>query len=294
VVEAFTGELPPAGSHTAESSYASGLVDALLPGDEVVAWIDRALQGLTPEPAPIAATSALEAPSRSGREQVLRARARTSGGAQLLADLLTDGTPLRARRGDGTVAATVGRLAGRPVVGVAVAAEVGGRPTPDGYRLAARAYRLADRLGLPVVSLVDTPGADPGAASEEDGIAGAMGEALDALLACRTPTIALVHGEGGSGGALAAAATDAVLVTEDAYFAAIGPEGAAAALRRPAEECADLMRITPADLLALGVADAMGGTGDVAAQLGRLGEMPDSDRLARRWERWRRPVTGKL
>lgn len=82
------------------------------------------------------------------------------------------------------------------VVGVAVAAEIGGRPTPEGYRLAARGYRLADRLGIPVLSLVDTPGADPGPAAEKAGLAPAIGEALDALLTCRAPTLALVHGEG--------------------------------------------------------------------------------------------------
>jgi acetyl-CoA carboxylase carboxyl transferase subunit beta len=175
-----------------------------------------------------------------------------------------------------------------------LAESLGGRAWKEGDRLAARAYLLADRLGLPVVSLVDTPGADPGTASEEDGIAGAMGEALDALLACRTPTVALVHGEGGSGGALAAAAADVVVVTPDGYFAAIGPEGAAAALRRPAEECADLMRITPVDLLALGLADAIGGVGDLAGHLDGLTGMPDSDRLVRRGDRWRRPLPGKL
>ena len=136
------------------------------------------------------------------------------------------------------------RLAGTPVVGVAVAADRAGRPTPDGYRLATRAYRLAARLGLPVLSLVDTPGAEPGAAAEADGVATAMAEAMDALLELPGPTLAVVHGEGGSGGALAAAAADRVLVTPDSYFAAIGPEGAAAALRRRREECANRMRIT--------------------------------------------------
>jgi acetyl-CoA carboxylase carboxyl transferase subunit beta len=190
--------------------------------------------------------------------------------------------------------AAVGRLSGRPVVGVAVAAEIGQRPTPDGYRLATRAYRLAARLRLPVLSLVDTPGADPGPASEQDGIAAAMGEALDALLACPTPTIALVHGEGGSGGALAAATADLVLVTADSYFAAIGPEGAAAALRKPADECADLMRITPADLLTLGFADALVEPAAVAGHLDRLTDSPDSDRLARRIRRWGDALPGRL
>jgi acetyl-CoA carboxylase carboxyl transferase subunit beta len=121
-----------------------------------------------------------------------------------------------------------------------------------------------------------------------------MGEALDALLACPTPTIALVHGEGGSGGALAAATADLVLVTADSYFAAIGPEGAAAALRKPADECADLMRITPPDLLALGFADALVEPAAVTGHLDRLTDSPDSDRLARRIRRWGGALPGHL
>ena len=294
VVEAFTGTLPPPGSHTAESAYAAGLVDAVLPGEDVPAWLDRVLTTLTPAPVEAAGPEPAEVPSGSGWEQVLRSRARRTSGRELLGTLLSDLVMLRAPHGDLTVAAGLGRLAGRPVVGVAVAAELRGRPTPNGYRLAARAYRLAERLALPVLSLVDTPGADPGTTSEEDGIAAAMGEALDALLACPTPTLALVHGEGGSGGALAAAATDEVLITPDAYFAAIGPEGAAAALRKPAQECADRMRVTPADLLGLGVADAVVAVEAPAAHLNRLVEMSPDARLARRWDRWRAPVPGNL
>lgn len=300
VVEAFTGVLPAKGSHTAESAYAAGLVDAVLPGEDVAGWLDRVLAALAPATPSSPATPSVLLPPAAGRsseqdatggwEQVLRSRARTRSGADLLVELVTESVPLRAPGGDRTVAAAVGRLGGMPVVGVALAAELGGRPTPDGYRLAARAYRLAARLGLPVLSLVDTPGADPGTVAEEGGIAPAMGEALDALLDCPTATLALVHGEGGSGGALAAAAADRVLVTAEAYFAAIGPEGAQAALRRPKEECADRMRITPADLLAMGVADALAEPADAAAHLAELSAMPGSDRLARRRDRWASPV----
>lgn len=165
--------------------------------------------------------------------------------------------------------------------------DIGGRPTPEGYRLAARGYRLADRLGIPVLSLVDTPGADPGPAAEKAGLAPAIGEALDALLTCRAPTLALVHGEGGSGGAVAAAAADLVLMTPDAYLAAIGPEGAAATLRRPPPQCADLLRLTPADSLALGVVDAIvtPSPAEVARRLrGLVAEGPE--RVQRRQVRW--------
>jgi acetyl-CoA carboxylase carboxyl transferase subunit beta len=291
VVEAVTGVLPPEGSHTAGSAYATGLVDALLPGEQVAGWVEAALRALTPAPQEVGRPAPGSAPVRGGWEQVEAARARTAPGRRLLTDLLTDVVPLRAPGGDTTVAAAIGRLAGRPVAAVALAAELGGRPGPDGYRLATRALRLAGRLGLPVLSLVDTPGAEPGTEAEEGGIAAAMGEALDALLTCPTPTLALVHGEGGSGGALALAAADRVLVTPDAYFAAIGPEGAQAALRRPAQECADRMRITPADLLALGAADAVvQDPGDAAWHLADLVAVPAAARLARRRERWSAPL----
>ncbi len=288
VAEAFTGTLPEPGSHTAESAYAAGLVDALLPGDEVAGWLDRVLVALAPATATSRAGAARPpaVPTRSGWEQVVAARGRTRGGRALLEDLLEGAVALRAPHGDPTVWAAVGRYDGQPVVGVAVAAELGQRPTPDGYRLAARAYRLADRLQLPLLSLVDTPGADPGTQSEEAGIAPAMGEALDALLTCRSPTLAWVHGEGGSGGALAAATTDLLLLGPDSYFAAIGPEGAAAALRRPAQECADAMGITPADLLRVGFADGMSDGTDLASHVASLRAMPASARLARRTTRW--------
>jgi acetyl-CoA carboxylase carboxyl transferase subunit beta len=297
VVEALTGSLPGPDSHTAESAYAAGLVDAVLPRTEVASWLAGALQALSPAlttSVTPARTPEGSPTSTGGWEQVLRARSRTQGGRALLEGLLTDRVPLRARYGDSTVFAALGRLAGRPVVGVALAAELDGRPTPDGYRLATRAYRLAGRLGLPVLSLVDTPGADPGPAAERDGIAPAMGEALDALLSCPSPTVALVHGEGGSGGALAAAAADVVLVGPDAYFAPIGPEGATAALRRPREECADRMRITPADLLALGFADALGGPEDLAAEVARLSDVPGVERVSTRLLRWSGPLPGNL
>lgn len=306
VVQAVTGKLPGPESHTATAAYAAGLVDAVLPGPAVPGWIHAVLSAVTAVPGGGSPVSELPAPvgpphasprpppgaapgasgAGSGWQQVLRARGRTTGGAALL-DALVDGmVPLRATGGDTSVVAGVGRVGGRSIVGVAVAAQVGARPTPAGYRLAARAYRLGDRLDLPVLSLVDTPGAEPGPAAEQAGVAPAIGEALDALLLCRSPTLALVHGEGGSGGAVAAAAADLVLMTPDAYFAAIGPEGAAATLRRPPAECADLLRLTPADVLALGVADAIVTSRDeVAAHLDALCA-GSSQRLPQRRVRW--------
>lgn len=295
VVEAYTGALPGPDSHTAESAYAAGLVDAVLPPEQVVGWLRATLATLAPSTAGALAAPVVRVPSVvGGWEQVLRCRARTEGGRELLTKLLTDRVPLRARGGDPSVAACVGRLSGRPVVGVAVAAELSGRPTPDGFRLAARAYRLAGRWGLPALTLVDTPGAEPGPAAERDGIAPAIGAALDALLSCPSPTLTVVHGEGGSGGALAVAVADKVLVTDEAYFAAIGPEGAQAALRMSREDCADRMRIVPADLLSLGFADALVTPADLAAQLATLVSVPDDVRLDLRLSRWSGPILGTL
>ena len=294
VVEAFTGELPGPDSHTAESALATGRVDEVLTREGALAWLQGALRTWTPAPEPVAPPEPRPHAVRSGWEQVLVARGRTTGGRALLEQLLTDPLPLRAPHGDRSVTALVGRLSGRPLVGVALASEVGGRPTPDGYRLAARAYALAGRLDLPVLSLVDTPGADPSPQAEKDGVAEAMGAALDALLRCPSPTLALVHGEGGSGGALAAAAADRVLVTDASYFAAIGPEGATAALRRPREECAERMRITPDDLLRLGFADAVAEPADLPGHLAELVTLVPEVRLGQRAARWSGPLPGRL
>jgi acetyl-CoA carboxylase carboxyl transferase subunit beta len=294
VVEAFTGELPGPDSHTADSALHTGRVDEVLTREGALTWLQGALRTWTPDPQPAPEPQHREHTVRDGWAAVLAARARTTSGRALLEQLLTDPLPLRAPHGDTTVTALVGRLLGRPVVGVALASELGGRPTPDGYRLAARAYALAGRLDLPVVSLVDTPGADPSPQAEKDGIAEAMGAALDALLQCPSPTLALVHGEGGSGGALAAAAADLVLVTDDSYFAAIGPEGATAALRRPREECAERMRITPDDLLRLGFADAVAEPSDVPGHLERLMTVGQKRRLGRRATRWAGPLPGHV
>ncbi len=303
VVEAVTGALPGPDSHTAAAAAAAGLVDAALAGDDVPAWLERAVAAVAPAVLLGTGAPAPEAPrrtagTRSGAEQVRRSRAPRASGADLLDRLLPGAVSLAAPHGDDTVAVRLGRTGGTGgtgVVAVALAARQGVRPGPDGYRLATRAFRLADRLGLPVLTLVDTPGAEPGPAAERDGIAPAMGEALDALLGCRSPTLCLLHGEGGSGGALAVAAADRLLVTPDSWFAAIAPEGAAAALRRPAEECAELLRLTPADLLALGAADALvEGPDEVLAALAALVAQDPQQRRDARRDRWSRPLPRTL
>src|SRR5215217_1301576 len=133
-----------------------------------------------------------------------------------------------------------------------------GMAKPEGYRKAIRLMQLADRFGLPVVSLVDTPGAFPGVQAEERGQAEAIARSTQQCLAMGVPMISAVVGEGGSGGAVAIAAANRVLMFEHAVYSVISPEGCASILWRTADKAADAaeaMRVTAGDLQALGVID---------------------------------------
>ena len=133
-----------------------------------------------------------------------------------------------------------------------------GMAKPEGYRKAIRLMQLADRFGLPVVSLVDTSGAFPGVQAEERGQAEAIARSTEQCLALGVPMIAAVVGEGGSGGAVAIAAANRVLMFEHAVYSVISPEGCASILWRTADKAADAaeaMRVTAGDLRALGVVD---------------------------------------
>lgn len=146
-----------------------------------------------------------------------------------------------------------GRHQGRTI---AFAAQCGTATRPAGFRTAARLIRLADRLGIPVLTLVDTPGAANDAAAERAGAGAAIADSFAALATARVPVTSLLIGEGGSGGALALAAPDRLWATPDSYFSVIAPELAAAILKRdPAQihDTADQLRIRPQDLLDLGV-----------------------------------------
>ena len=133
-----------------------------------------------------------------------------------------------------------------------------GMAKPEGYRKAIRLMQLADRFGLPVISLVDTSGAFPGVQAEERGQAEAIARSTEQCLALGVPMIAAVVGEGGSGGAVAIAAANRVLMFEHAVYSVISPEGCASILWRTADKAADAaeaMRVTAGDLQALGVVD---------------------------------------
>jgi acetyl-CoA carboxylase carboxyl transferase subunit alpha len=129
---------------------------------------------------------------------------------------------------------------------------------PEGYRKALRKMRLAEKLGLPIVCLINTPGAYPGIGAEERGQAMAIAENILAMMTLRVPIVAVVIGEGGSGGALGIGVGDRVLMLEHAYYSVISPEGCAAILWKDGErspEAAEALRLTSSDLTELGVVD---------------------------------------
>src|ERR687895_2449322 len=135
-----------------------------------------------------------------------------------------------------------------------------GSPHPEGFRKAQRLMRLADKLGIPIITFLDTAGAFPGPAAEERGQAEAIASSIKLMTGLQVPIVVVVVGEGGSGGALAIGVGDVVLALENAVYSVISPEGCAAILWRSpgeAKAAAAAMRMTAADQLALGVVDAI-------------------------------------
>jgi acetyl-CoA carboxylase carboxyl transferase subunit alpha len=183
-----------------------------------------------------------------------------------------------------------------------------GQAKPEGYRKAQRLFALAERFGLPVLTFVDTPGAYPGVAAEEGGQARAIAETMLAMARLTVPVVATIIGEGGSGGALAFAVADRVLMQENATYSVISPEGCAAILWRDAAfapQAAEALRPTASQLYELGVIERVvpeprGGAHhhpkDAAAELRKalretlaeLAEIEPRERRALRRERFRR------
>jgi len=182
-----------------------------------------------------------------------------------------------------------------------------GMPRPEGYRKALRVMKLAEKFGKPVLTFIDTPGAYPGLESEERGVSEAIARNLIEMAALRTPIVATVIGEGGSGGALGIGIGDAVLMLEHSVYSVISPEGCAAILwkdQAKAKEAAEALRLTAADCKALGVIDEVipepvgGAHADpvaaidavgraVSAQLDRLSGMSAQPLLDARYAKFR-------
>jgi len=189
---------------------------------------------------------------------------------EYIENLFTEYTPLAGDRNfadDHAVMGGLARIGDRPVM--VIGHEKGsdtktriernfGMARPEGYRKAIRLMDLADRFGLPIVTLVDTPGAYPGKGAEERGQSEAIARATEKCLKVKVPVVSIIIGEGGSGGAVAFATADRVVMLEHSIYSVISPEGCASILWKDAEkmrEAAEALRLTAQDLTKLGVAD---------------------------------------
>jgi acyl-CoA carboxylase subunit beta len=317
VVETVTGQPVGEDSHTAEAALDAGLVDALVEdaeaADALSAWTqllhparrDGALPEASPVEEPVVEHEAWDAVQRARRPDRPSAR-------DVLVDVFDAHLELRGDRAghdDPAALVAVARLGERTVVVVGHdrrgrapgPGRLPGAPVAAGYRKLQRGLDLARRLQLPVVALIDTPGADPAPASDRAGLAGAIAETFVATLDVTSPTVAVVIGEGGSGGALALGCTDRLLMQDDSVFEVIAPEAAASILHRDptrAEEVAADLRPTASQLRRMGVADRLlpGPTtldpataasalrAQLASTIAELDDLPD--RLQRRAARY--------
>ena len=223
----------------------------------------------------------------------------------------------RAFADDAAIVGGIGRLDGAPVVvighqkGRNVKERIKrnfGMPHPEGYRKAQRLMLLAERFGRPVITFIDTPGAYPGLGAEERGQSEAIAASLRLMARLAVPIVAVVIGEGGSGGALALGVADRILMLEHSVYSVISPEGCAAILWKSADkavDAADALKMTAKDLLALGVIDeivpeplgcahrnhaAMAAAlkKSIGQHLAQLSELPSEDLLAARYEKFRK------
>jgi acetyl-CoA carboxylase carboxyl transferase subunit alpha len=223
----------------------------------------------------------------------------------------------RAFRDDEAIVGGVGRFRGRPVMIIGHQKGRGtkenikrnfGQPRPEGYRKARRLMELAARLGLPILTFIDTQGAYPGIDAEERGQAEAIAKNLEIMSRLPVPIVATVIGEGGSGGALAIGVADRILMLEYAVYSVISPEGCAAILwkdQKKVELAAAQLKMTAADLLELAIADRVldeppGGAhrdpeaaaltvGDaIAEELTQLERLSGDERLRARYDKFRR------
>lgn len=207
--------------------------------------------------------------SRWERVQLARAPGRPTS-LDVISGIMSDFVELSGDRTYGQDAAVVGGLAHLEQTPVVVVGHQKGRdtkenilrnfgmPHPEGYRKAMRLMDLADRFGFPFIALIDTVGAYPGISAEERGQAWVIAQSIQRMARLRVPAIAIILGEGGSGGALAIGVGNRVLILENAWYSVISPESCAAILWRDAKEAAkaaEALRLTASDLLALDIVD---------------------------------------
>ncbi len=302
-------------SHSAETALAHGLIHALVPEEDRDQWVTEVLtrdhptsegspsigsafdETLGPFPeAPLTGDSdhksrgfrQANSEQRNAWDVVCAARDTSHPSALEIAQrVITAWSPIGSQ--DPVVQCASGNLEGSSIVVIATDRFAGsGRPTPEGYRAAIAALHYAIAHGLPVISFVDLPGADPSARSENAGVAGAIAATFALMMTAPIPIVSVTTGEGGSGGALALACADQFGVCEDAFFSVIAPEGAAAILDREANTApqrAKDLRVLPEDLVALGVADEVVPASEVLSA-GDIAALLNKARPGQRRERW--------
>jgi acetyl-CoA carboxylase carboxyl transferase subunit beta len=275
VAEQVMGAKLPPGSHTAEFLLRRGMIDAIVSRPDQRSYLATLLSVLTSprkghERRPLRIRREATPTRVVAWDAVQRARGidrlTSADYLRLMVENFIELHGDRSSGDDPAIVAGLGTLQGHPVAVIAMERGHGedrvrrheGRTYPEGYRKARRIMELAERLHFPLLTLIDTPGAYPGIESEERGLASEIAASLARMSSLRTPIVSAVIGEGGSGGALALAVADRVLMMEGAIYSVIAPEGAAAILYRDvlrAPEVSSKLKLTAYELRELGIVD---------------------------------------
>jgi acyl-CoA carboxylase subunit beta len=276
---AFTGSRVRGTDHdelefTGEGKLAAGAVDVVVPRDELPYAVRTYLRVLataleTPaEPCPTPEALPSAHPGGPGWAAVMAARDPEHPRAGDYLDAYFDVlAPISGDRAGGRDPAMLCGIGLRDNRAVAYIAQTGGANTPAGFRTARRLLEIAETLRIPVLTLIDTPGAQTSASAERTGVGTAIGQMLRAVALATVPVTSLLIGEGSSGGAIALAAPGRTWAIRDSYFSVLAPESAAAILYRDpnrASEAADALRVDAAALVTLGIAQGLVATGAVA------------------------------
>jgi acetyl-CoA carboxylase carboxyl transferase beta subunit len=296
---ALEGRPLPAGVQTAENLRAHGLVDAVVPAAGLRGYLDRLLTALTPAAGSGPPDTAPAPGGTRARASAWRSVLRTRepgrpGAADLIGAAATDVVMLR---DDGELVLAFGHTGGQPCV---FAGQDHGTPQgPGAFRLARRAMRLAAEFRIPLITVIDTPGAELSPEAEEGGIAGEIAQCVAAMIGLPVPTVSILLGQGTGGAALALLPADRVIAAEHAWLAPLAPEGASAILYKDtthAPELAERQGIRAADLADDGLVDrVVPEGGDLCRELGQalraelavLVRAGDATRMADRSRRYR-------
>lgn len=265
VFEALYGKAFPEGVQTSENLYAHGIVDAVLPPEEIAGILDRALAILQARPTVPPEPPTESIPEVDAWDAILRSRRPDRPGVRrLLRYAATDVVPLngtgQGESDPGLLIALV-RFGDVPCVflGQDRRGQTADRPMgPGALREARRGMHLAEELGLPLMTVIDTPGAALSPEAEEGGLAGEIARSLSDLVTLNAPTLCLMLGEGNGGGALALLPADRVIAAQHAWLSPLPPEGASAIMHRDTAHSADMARaqgVRAQDLLERGVVD---------------------------------------